>query len=610
MDHPLPHRPESSNFSTAGTLGPLDPNTHLVDPFDVLGDPPTNTDLFNASAALSENVHIESDDPHRLIFADVESFFPDGNTVDYILPNVLDPTVSYLSDGTSTSQPVPLNGGIGSFTEDYTRSDSYTPTFSNNPSSSTPDRNGSNLLQAQQAPFDIAFLEGQRSLPRRKSKYMLNHYEKQAVPMFIPTSISSPDPLRRWQESPPEDEPAPLAAIRDAVQNSWSEQLSNKDFTVVEHQHSISDPGFVDAFQTYRQSASRAASTTSAESGVSASSRQSAHSGRSSGSHESARKKTKDRVRKTQPRGKKDRSTAKDGPRLFCCTFCCDRFKSKYDWMRHEKSLHLNLETWVCTPHGGAVVLPSTSRVHCAYCSMLDPTPEHLTQHNHGACDGQQRKFRRKDHLVQHLRLVHHIDTLPIISDWKVDAANFTSRCGFCSRQMVTWSQRCDHLALHFRNGSTMAEWQGDHGFPDSIAAQVTHAVPPYLIDLESRTLVPFSATNSQVKDHFSQMLSRAAFRSDTNASGGERPQLPDLFDQLQVQESGLNSYTQVLTGHLRHYAEEQTRLSIVPTDEMFQREARRLLFDSDDPWNQTIADHPQWLTAFRESLTSSTHQD
>ncbi|GAB1199605.1 hypothetical protein APSETT444_008960 [Aspergillus pseudonomiae] len=437
-------------------------------------------------------------------------------------------------------------------------------------------------------------------------------HRRRAMQLFWKDSKVSPaagaDPLRRWQESPPEDEPAPLSAIRDAVQHSWSERLVNEGFTADEHQQGISDSRLVDAFQTYRQSGSRAASTTSAESGVSASSRQSAHSGRSSGNRESARKKTNDRVRKTQPRGKKDKSTTRDSPRLFCCTFCCDRFKSKYDWMRHEKSLHLNLETWVCTPFGGTVVLPSTGRVHCAYCSMLDPKPEHLTEHNHGACDGQQRKFRRKDHLVQHLRLVHRIDSLPIISDWKVEATNFTSRCGFCDRQMITWSQRCDHLALHFRNGSTMADWQGDHGFPDSIATQVTHAVPPYLIDLESRTMVPFSATNDQVKDHFSQMLSRAAFQSDTNAGGDyqERLELPDLLGQLQVQDTGLNSYTQVLTRHLSHYAEEQTRLGIVPTDEMFQQEARRLLFDSEDPWNQTIADHPQWLAAFRETQSSS----
>ncbi|KAE8409758.1 hypothetical protein BDV37DRAFT_277413 [Aspergillus pseudonomiae] len=497
MDHTLPHRPQSPTSSNVGTLGSLDPS-YLADSFPLSGLPGNNNrfETFDASIiALPENVHTEPDS--YLISANAESFFTDGTTVNYTPPCAFEPTASYLTKGTSISQPVPPNGETSSLTGAYAHGDSYPATFSNIPSPSTTTGNGRDPLQTSQAPCNAAFLEGQQSLPRRRSRYMINKHEKQAVPVFIPTSIRSPDPLRRWQESPPEDEPAPLSAIRDAVQHSWSERLVNEGFTADEHQQGISDSRLVDAFQTYRQSGSRAASTTSAESGV---------------------------------------------------------------------------------------------------------------KHNHGACDGQQRKFRRKDHLVQHLRLVHRIDSLPIISDWKVEATNFTSRCGFCDRQMITWSQRCDHLAWHFRNGSTMADWQGDHGFPDSIATQVTHAVPPYLIDLESRTMVPFSATNDQVKDHFSQMLSRAAFQSDTNAGGDyqERLELPDLLGQLQVQDTGLNSYTQVLTRHLSHYAEEQTRLGIVPTDEMFQQEARRLLFDSEDPWNQTIADHPQWLAAFRETQSSS----
>ena len=38
--------------------------------------------------------------------------------------------------------------------------------------------------------------------------------------------------------------------------------------------------------------------------------------------------------------------------RMFQCTFCTDTFKSKYDWTRHEKSLHLSLEKWICAPSG------------------------------------------------------------------------------------------------------------------------------------------------------------------------------------------------------------------------------------------------------------------
>ncbi|KAB8275973.1 hypothetical protein BDV30DRAFT_207062 [Aspergillus minisclerotigenes] len=87
-------------------------------------------------------------------------------------------------------------------------------------------------------------------------------------------------------------------------------------------------------------------------------------------------------------------------------------------------------------------------------------------------------------------------------------------------------------------------------------------------------------------KNQEQEMLSRAAFQSDINASGGDHQGRSDLLGQLQVQDSGLNLYTQVLTRHLSHYAEGQTHLCIVPTDAMFRWEAWRLMFDSEDPWN------------------------
>lgn len=35
-----------------------------------------------------------------------------------------------------------------------------------------------------------------------------------------------------------------------------------------------------------------------------------------------------------------------DASRPYQCTFCTDRFKTKYDWQRHEKTFHLSLERW------------------------------------------------------------------------------------------------------------------------------------------------------------------------------------------------------------------------------------------------------------------------
>jgi hypothetical protein len=151
-----------------------------------------------------------------------------------------------------------------------------------------------------------------------------------------------------------------------------------------------------------------------------------------------------------------------------------------------------------------------------------------------------------------------------------------------------------------------MAHWKGNHEFPPEIAAQVRHSVPPYLLDFESRTLVPFSATNGAVNDHLSQMLTRASF---LNAAG--EPQMRPESEVPEVElrpdaEPQLDSYTEVLTRHLSHYARQMMSRGIIPTDEMFQTEARRLLFDSEDQWNQTLADNMEWLTKFRREQSGN----
>lgn len=272
--------------------------------------------------------------------------------------------------------------------------------------------------------------------------------------------------------------------------------------------------------------------------------------------------------------------------------------------MRHEKTLHLNLETWACAPFGGSVVWETTGRAHCAYCNQLDPSLEHLEQHNYGPCQEKTRTFRRKDHLMQHLRLFHRLETTPIVNDWKLVKTDFPPRCGFCDTRISNWEERADHLTMHFRDGCTMANWAGDHDFPPDITAQITHSVPPYMLDFESRTFIPFSATSRDANDHLSQMLSRAAYVS---AAGETDPltETPEM-EMPPVQEPQLESYTEVLTRHLSHYARRMMSSGIIPTDEMFQLEARQLLFDSEDQWNQTMADNHEWLTKFREEHSTN----
>ncbi|KAJ5091345.1 hypothetical protein NUU61_006215 [Penicillium alfredii] len=328
-------------------------------------------------------------------------------------------------------------------------------------------------------------------VPRRPSRYFIPRSTGNVIPIYIPNSAAS-DPLQRWQESPPEDEPASMSAIMNAVKNT----------PVHRRRRSNQEGRPVDAFQ---------------------------HS----------------RARPHGPRRRAGKINPDGGKRhLFCCTFCCDRFKSKYDWVRHEKSLHLNVEAWFCAPYGASAFSPITGRAHCAYCNALDPSRDHLSDHNYEACQG--------------------VSTLPLIDDWKVETWGISSRCGFCD-------------TAHFRKGLTMKDWQGDHGLPPAITAQLTNAFPPWLIGSESQSIIPFSATNTDVRDHYAQVSLRTLASND-QGHGPTKSSLEPV-PSSDGPPSWLENFLDIFTRRLSHYAQEQMQCGVAPTDEMFQQESRRIVF-------------------------------
>ncbi|KAL4952896.1 hypothetical protein BDW69DRAFT_195262 [Aspergillus filifer] len=433
-----------------------------------------------------------------------------------------------------------------------------------------------------------------RQLPRRRSRYLTRHAGS-AGPVIIPNALN---PMERWRNSPPEEEPALIPDILNALEGA-------------ENSLATDNTNAGDAFQHYR----RAPSTTSGESGASSRGSQQSVYSNSSARSPLGPKEHKGGVRKrksTASRAKKQSST--NAMRRYCCTFCCDRFKSKYDWARHEKSLHVTLEAWHCAPFG--IVIPSrassSQETSCAFCGADNPDSGHLTQHAATACQGEsgaRRSFRRKDHLAQHLRLVHGVSSCPDMDRWKISRPAVSSRCGLCDQRLNTWEERIDHLAEHFRTGQTMADWVGEHEFPADFAGLVANALPPYLIAVESHSMIPFSATNCDVHDHFAQITSRARYgpadqaEAQSLAAPASRSVAPPLQTVAPpgVAPEQLSSFTQVLTLHLSRFAREQMERGVIPTDEIFQQESRRLLYDSEDAWNQTIADNPEWMSSFRQ---------
>ncbi|KAL4954465.1 hypothetical protein BDW69DRAFT_205203 [Aspergillus filifer] len=418
-----------------------------------------------------------------------------------------------------------------------------------------------------------------RGLPRRRSRYLTRNTKAQAGPVVVPNSYAL-GPMERWRNSPPEEEPALIPDILNALKTAPAAQRNNAAPRRRSRRSS-------NAGRSHRQ----AGSTTSGESyATSQDSQLSAHSSSSAGAHNA--------VSSTE---------------------------------RHEKSLHVTLEAWYCAPFGmvTTAAAPDTtatssstadSHSRCAFCNEADPSQEHLDEHSPTACESEQgtrRSFRRKDHLIQHLRHSHGVTTIPAdLERWKIGTSAISSRCGFCSAGLSTWEQRVEHLAEHFRTGATMAEPIGQHDFPPQFAALVANALPPYLIASESHSVIPFSATNCDAQDHFAQISSRARWDNPTDqleiphvdsmaahvptASSSVPSSLPLHTVTPGIVPEQLSSFTQVLTLHLGRFAREQMRKGIIPSDEMFQQESRRVLYDSEDTWNQTIADNPEWLAAFR----------
>lgn len=142
---------------------------------------------------------------------------------------------------------------------------------------------------------------------------------------------------QRWRNSPPEHEGAAAYAMSNAVAatGAYAEQpvLFSNNFA----QLSPQDDG--SGFSGYR-TRSVSSIDTNGSSG----------SDFSQASHPSSQLRQSHRSGSSRRRRKKGftrmKAATEDAPRPYQCTFCTDRFKTKYDWQRHEKTFHLSLERW------------------------------------------------------------------------------------------------------------------------------------------------------------------------------------------------------------------------------------------------------------------------
>ncbi|KAF4998865.1 hypothetical protein FDECE_11678 [Fusarium decemcellulare] len=411
---------------------------------------------------------------------------------------------------------------------------------------------------------------GKVQAPRSTSPHYTSSW---SGPIDIPQRRGTPaleamNPLQRWEHSPPENEPASITAISRAVTASSSGISSglNSPFSF-----NYTDDGSSKSLCNQSSASSLGTSHSSNGSFGSAYSHGSRNSWGSFGSAPFNSRGRRRRRRRTSAKPGKEGKTSLSTPlKTFQCTFCTETFRTKHDWQRHEKSLHLSLERWVCSPHGPRAVNPETGMMSCVFCGEANPDDAHIESHNHSACQErapEERTFYRKDHLNQHLRLVHNIKFQDwSMKSWKVATPEIRSRCGFCGIVMDTWTIRVDHLAEHFKTGYSMADWKGDWGFDNPVLDMVENSMPPYLIHHERTSPLPYVA----------------------NHSPPESPR--NAYELIKLE----------MAFFMRNYEDQHGRL---PSDEEMMVEGCRIIFASELLSIRGIATLPSWL---RDIIMSS----
>lgn len=323
-------------------------------------------------------------------------------------------------------------------------------------------------------------------------------YKPEPVPAPLFPQVANLHPFERWLHLGPEHEAASLSAIYEAIEaETWNceHDLSLAERSIAIDHHS----GTSTNWQYFRKAGSSISSLeirSYAANEKSVCSDQWKHvlDGSSLPLTKLARRHRRMDAQKSTAEGEWN---IRKSLRKFQCTFCNDCFKKKHDWQRHEKSQHLPLEKWICCPQGSVNVDPATYEITCVFCNMPDPDPGHIHSHGYTQCISRtpaERTFYRKDHLRQHLRLMHNGCPMTSSMDtWKSCLTILRSRCGFCCAELSTWEGRVEHLADHFRDGALMDNWDGDWGFDPDIMAMLERATSPSARQKSVRQLAELS---------------------------------------------------------------------------------------------------------------------
>lgn len=100
--------------------------------------------------------------------------------------------------------------------------------FQRTSASGNPSEDGQPVGDMARQTISMPNQRAQSSLPRRRSRYVLQRSGNSTTPILIPESQSTArswsayplDPMQRWRDSPPEDEPTSMSAIYSALKDS------------------------------------------------------------------------------------------------------------------------------------------------------------------------------------------------------------------------------------------------------------------------------------------------------------------------------------------------------------------------------------------------------
>ncbi|KAF8250344.1 hypothetical protein K440DRAFT_659761 [Wilcoxina mikolae CBS 423.85] len=229
------------------------------------------------------------------------------------------------------------------------------------------------------------------------------------------------------------------------------------------------------------------------------------------------------------------------------CTFCLAKFKTQGNWARHEESIHLVLNKWICAPEG--YMDPVTG--NCVYCNHIHEAVG-WTNCNRtcAAKDIEARTFCRKGHLQQHLKGVHYTGWRDVFNNWQQRfSPPETSRCGFCDRNFDSW------------------HWDGDWGFSKDWMERLDGAILP-----RERSETRFTEDDDKellrLRDVHRYSYATIGYRF--SQAGGGRFEVDDLVSRYKhlkkLREVNLQASREAFARKIESWKLQRTTLSGIPT--------------------------------------------